>query len=317
MKIKKGITSLATRGLLNWRNWWLYIAFILLIIIFTVLNKNFFSIDNFGNIGRQAAMTAILSFGMTFVLTTANVDLSVGAIIGLTGMVVALGLHWGLGTLLSSILGILVGLSFGLINGVVTTKLKIPSFLVTLGTLSIARGIALTITDSQTVVVYNQTFKNLWGAKEIFHIPSSFLWVILFLGIGIFLYNYTIFGNHVKATGGNIIAAKFSGLNTDAIVIKVFLLSGFCAGIAGLIMTSRLGAARPEVAEGMELSAIAAVIIGGTSLFGGKGSVGKSLLGALIMTTIVNGLIILGVPAGMQRTILGLIIIGAVSLTEK
>jgi ribose transport system permease protein len=317
MTNKKLANTTLRSGLLNWRNWWLYIAFILLIVIFSSLNSNFFSIDNFGNIGRQAAMTAILSFGMTFVLTTANVDLSVGAIIGLTSMVVALSLQWGLGFILSSIIGILVGLTFGLINGVVTTKLKIPSFLVTLGTLSIARGLALTITNSQTVVVYDQTFKNLWGAKEIFHVPASFLWVILFLIIGIFIYNYTIFGNHVKATGGNIISARFSGISTDAVIIKVFLISGFCAGIAGLIMTSRLGAARPEVAEGMELSAIAAVIIGGTSLFGGKGSIIKSLVGALIMTTIINGLIILGVPAGMQRTILGLVIIGAVSLTEN
>jgi len=232
-------------------------------------------------------------------------------------MMSTLSLIWGFGLFGASMIGILTGVTIGLVNGLITSKAKIPAFLVTLGMLEIARGISLTLTGTRTVVVYNKTFPEIWGAGNIFHIPVSLLWVILFLVICIILYNYTIFGNHVKATGGNPLAAKFSGINTDSIIIRVFVISGFLSGIAGLIMAARLGAGRPEVGSGMELDAIAAVILGGTDLYGGRGSVINTLIGAIIMGVIANGLIIMGLGASIQMIIKGTIIIAAVSLSKK
>lgn len=301
----------------SWRNWFIYIVLAVLIIIFSILNKNFLTFTNASAISRQTAMVAIIAFGMTFVITAGQIDLSVGAIVGLSGMMSTLSLVWGFGLFGASIVGMLTGVTIGLINGVITAKAKIPAFLVTLGMMGVARGISLTLTATRTVVVYNKTFSTIWGAGNIFHMPISLLWVILFITICIILYNYTIFGNHVKATGGNLLAAKFSGINTDLIIIKVFILIGFLSAIAGLLMAARLGAGRPEVGSGMELNAIAAVILGGTNLYGGRGSVINTLIGAIIMSVIGNGLIILGISASVQMIVKGAIIIGAVSLSKK
>lgn len=301
----------------SWRNWFIYIVLLGLIILFTILNRNFFSISNFRNIARQAAMVSIIGFGMTFIITSANIDLSVGSVVALVSVMSAFCLKWGLGVILSSIIGIATGVLVGFINGIIVTKVKIPSFLVTLGMLGIARGTALTITGTKAVTIYSKTFKVVWGSGNVAGVPIALIWVVVMLAVMVGLYSYTIFGNHVKATGGNVVAAKFSGINTDRIVINSFLIVGFCTAIAGLIMTSRIGTGRPEIGSGMELDVIAAVILGGTSLFGGRGSIITTLVGALIMTIITNGLIILGVEYSVQMIIKGIIIIAAVSLTEK
>lgn len=301
----------------SWRNRFIYIVLVLLIAVFSLLNKNFFSLENFGVIGRQTAMVSLIAFGMTFVITAAQIDLSVGSIVGLVGVISTMALGWGWGLLGASLAGMLTGTAVGCVNGIVTTKLKIPSFLVTLGMLGIARGLSLTVTGTRTVVVYDKAFPLLWGAGDIYGFPVSILWVLLFFAIAIILYNYTVFGNYVKATGGNITAARFSGINTDGIIIKVLTLSGFLSSIAGLLMAARLAAGRPEVGSGMELDAIAAVILGGTSLFGGKGSIVTTLVGALIMGVISNGLVILGLESSIQMIVKGIIIIAAVSMSEK
>jgi ribose transport system permease protein len=302
----------------SWRNWFIYMVLVLLIAVFSILNKRFLSFTNLGVIGRQSAMVAVLGFGMTFVITAGQIDLSVGSLVGLTGMMSTLSLIWGFGLIGASLIGLLTGVTIGFINGVITAKARIPSFLVTLGMLGIARGISLTLTGTRTVVVYNKTFPFIWGAGDILGIPISLLWVLFFLVICVVLYNYTIFGNHVKATGGNLTAAKFSGVNTDLVVIRVFIISGFLAGVAGLLMAARLAAGRPEVGIGMELDAIAAVILGGTTLlYGGRGSIVNTLVGALLMGVIANGLIILGVGSSIQMIVKGIIIIAAVSFAKK
>jgi ribose transport system permease protein len=314
-KTGDGVKSLSS---FSWRNWFIYIALGFLILIFSILNKNFFSLTNLGAISRQSAMVAVIAFGMTFVITAGQIDLSVGSVLGLSSMMSTLSLIWGFGLFGASVVGILTGVTLGFINGLITAKARIPAFLVTLGMLEVARGISLTLTGTQTVVIYNKKFTAIWGAGNIFKIlPVSLLWVILFFVICIILYNYTIFGNHVKATGGNTLAARFSGINTDSVVIRVFMISGFLSGIAGLLMAARLGAGRPEVGSGMELDAIAAVILGGTDLYGGRGSVINTLIGAIIMGVIANGLIILGFGASIQMIIKGVIIVGAVSLQKK
>jgi ribose transport system permease protein len=302
---------------ISWRNWFIYFVLALLIAVFSLFNDKFFSWENFGVIGRQTAMVSLIAFGMTFVITAAQIDLSVGSIVGLVGVISTMALGWGWGLVGASLAGMLTGTVVGCVNGIITTKLKIPSFLVTLGMLGIARGISLTVTGTRTVVVYDKAFPQLWGAGDIYGFPVSILWVLLFFAIAIVLYNYTVFGNYVKATGGNITAARFSGINTDGIIIKVLTLSGFLSSIAGLLMAARLAAGRPEVGSGMELDAIAAVILGGTSLFGGKGSIVATLIGSLIMGVISNGLVILGLESSIQMIVKGIIIIAAVSMSEK
>jgi ribose/xylose/arabinose/galactoside ABC-type transport system permease subunit len=311
MKDSKNINKI------SWRNWFIYFVLILLIAVFSLLNKSFLSLETFGVIGRQTAMVSLIAFGMTFVITAAQIDLSVGSIVGLVGVISTMALGWGWGLAGASVAGMLTGTAIGYVNGIITTKLKIPSFLVTLGMLGIARGISLTVTGTRTVVVYGDAFPQLWGAGDICGIPVSILWVLLFFIIAIILYNYTVFGNYVKATGGNITAARFSGINTDGRIIKVLTLSGFLSSIAGLLMAARLAAGRPEVGSGMELDAIAAVILGGTSLFGGKGSIVNTLVGALIMGVISHGLVILGLESSIQMIVKGAIIIAAVSMSEK
>jgi len=305
-----------------WRNWFIYIVLLLLVVIFSLLDPKFLSFGSFRVIGQQTAMVALMAFGMTFVITAAQIDLSVGSILALSGVMAAFGLQWGLGLAGASILGIATGAVIGFVNGVVTTKLKIPAFLVTLGMMGVARGIALIATQTRTVVMYNDTFPRLWGA------PTSILWVGVCLVACVLLYEYTAFGNFVKATGGNMVAARFSGVNTDRVIIKVMTLSGLLSGLAGLLMAARFAGGRPEVGIGMELDAIAAVILGGTSLFGGKGSIVRTLIGALIMGVISHGLVMVlskylvglagsGMESGMEMVAKGVIIVAAVSLSEK
>jgi ribose transport system permease protein len=300
-----------------WNKAFIYMVLAALTLIFSLLSDNFCTLTNFGVIGRQTAMVSLIAFGMTFVITAAQIDLSVGSIVGLSGMMATLALRGRLGIVPASGIGIATGVLIGLVNGLVTAKLRIPSFLVTLGMLGIARGIALTVTGTQTVVVYDKAFPALWGAGSLHGFPVSVLWVALFFVLSYVLYNHTIFGNHVKATGGNAQAARFSGVDTDWTVVKVMTLSGFLSAIAGLLMTARLAAGRPEVGSGMELDAIAAVILGGTSLFGGRGSIVNTLIGALIMGVLTNGLVIMGMGSSIQMIVKGVIIIAAVSFSEK
>ncbi len=316
-----------------WRTWFIFLFLIGLVGLFAVIDMlvsetpGFLSPENFYIIGRQTAMVSLVAFGMTFVITAAQIDLSVGSIVALVGMVSSLALsRWGLDIFTASALGLMTGALVGLINGLLTTKLEIPSFLVTLAMMGIIRGIAQTITGTQSVVVYNDSFKTMWGAGDIFGVPVSVLWVVAILAISAVLYGYMKFGNHVKAVGGNLTAARFSGINTDRIIIGTLVLSGLFSAMAGLLMTARLGAGKPDVGAGMELDAIAAVILGGTSLFGGRGSIVKTLIGALIMGVISNGMIIAAkaLPpelqsssAYIQMIIKGLVILAAASMSRK
>jgi len=299
------------------RAWFIAMALVLLVVVFSLLNPRFFSLANFAVIGRQTAMVSLIAFGMTFVVTAAQIDLSVGAVVGLAGVVSSLALQSGWGLLLASAAAIIAGTVVGAANGVMTAKLRIPSFLVTLGMLGIVRGLSLSITHTRTVVVYNAAFPRLWGAGDFHGIPISTLWVLVFGILSFVLYHHTVFGNRVRATGGNIVAARFSGVATDKVVIQVFMISGFLSSIAGLLMAARLGAGRPEVGGGLELDVIAATVLGGTSLFGGKGSIARSLIGALLMGVVSNGLVILGLETSIQMIVKGVIIIAAVSFAEK
>jgi ribose transport system permease protein len=274
------------------------------------------TVQNLQNIGRQTAMVSFVALGTTFVITTGNIDLSSGSIIGLVGVLSALCLKNGLGIAVASLVGIITGVVAGLANGLLVAKLKIPAFLVTLGTMGIIRGLALTATGTKAVNITVDNFAKLWGASSFLNFPTSILWTILLFILAFWLYQYTSFGNYVKAVGGNLQSAVFSGINVNKTIISVFLIAGIMSAIAGLIMAARLKSGRPEVGSGMEMDVIAAVVLGGTALSGGKGKIFNTVIGSLIIGVIINGLTIMGAQTNIQQVIKGIIIIGAVSLSE-
>ena len=300
------------------RPYMLYAAFIGLIVLFSVMSPVFFSVDNFANIGRQTALVSIIAVGMTFVIINAEIDLSVGSVLALSGMTAALSMqalsnNW----LVGAVVALGTGAFAGLVNGALTTGLGIPSFLVTLGTLGIARGVALMVTGTEPVIITNPSYFQIFGEGSILGIPASIAWTVVVAVLGILLLHFSTFGRKVFATGGNAMAARYSGIKTARIKTMAFVLTGALAGLAALVLTARSHAARPDLGSGLELDVIAAVILGGTSLFGGRGTIVGALLGSLLIGILDNGLVLLGVSSALQLVIKGALIIAAVAFTRK
>lgn len=298
--------------------WFLYGAFVLLIVGFTIANPIFLSAGNLLNILNQTALVTIMACGVALVIITGEIDLSVGSVLALSGVSAALFMqnvtqNWFLGALA----GIAVGAVVGLINGVLTARFLIPSFLVTLGTLSVARGLALIITGTAPVLVTDTTFWTVFAEGSILGIPMPIVWTIVVIVITWVLLHFGLIGRRIYATGGNLSAAKFSGINTRAVKIFVFIFSGALAGLAGVIVAARGHAIRPDVAAGIELDVLAAVILGGTSLFGGKGKIYGVILGSLIIGILNNGLVLMGIDPSIQLTIKGILVIVAVAFGRR
>ncbi|MFM0159382.1 monosaccharide ABC transporter membrane protein, CUT2 family [Burkholderia sp. GAS332] len=296
----------------------LYGAFAILLVVFSFASPWFLSIDNFLNIGRQTALVSIIAVGMTFVIIARQIDLSVGSTLALSGMSAALAMAYvGDNWIIGAIAGIGTGALVGAINGVVTTRLNIPSFLVTLGTLSAARGLALMVTTTRPEIITNDSFIAIFGEGDIAGVPVPIIWTLLTVIAGILLLHYSVFGRQIYAAGGNPTAALYSGINTRRVTTLAFILTGMLAGLAALVLSARSHAARPDVVQGMELDVIASVTLGGCSLFGGRGFVLGTLLGSLIIGTLNNGLVLLGVSSSLQLVIKGAIIVAAVAFTRK
>ncbi|MBU7442364.1 ABC transporter permease [Paraburkholderia fungorum] len=296
----------------------LYGAFAILLVVFSFASPWFLSIDNFLNIGRQTALVSIIAVGMTFVIIARQIDLSVGSTLALSGMSAALAMsHLGDNWIVGAIAGIGTGALVGAINGVVSTRLNIPSFLVTLGTLSAARGLALMVTTTRPEIITNDSFIAIFGEGDIAGVPVPIIWTVLTVIAGILLLHYSVFGRQIYAAGGNPTAALYSGINTRRVTTLAFILTGMLAGLAALVLSARSHAARPDVVQGMELDVIASVTLGGCSLFGGRGFVLGTLLGSLIIGTLNNGLVLLGVSSSLQLVIKGAIIVAAVAFTRK
>ncbi|MFM0503844.1 ABC transporter permease [Paraburkholderia caffeinilytica] len=296
----------------------LYGAFAILLVVFSFASPWFLSIDNFLNIGRQTALVSIVAIGMTFVIIARQIDLSVGSTLALSGMSAALAMsHIGDNWIIGAMAGIGTGAIVGAINGVVTTRLNIPSFLVTLGTLSAARGLALMVTTTRPEIITNDSFIAIFGEGDIAGVPVPIIWTALTVIAGILLLHYSVFGRQIYAAGGNPTAALYSGINTRRVTTLAFILTGALAGLAALVLAARSHAARPDVVQGLELDVIASVTLGGCSLFGGRGFVLGTLLGSLIIGTLNNGLVLLGVSSSLQLVIKGAIIVAAVAFTRK
>lgn len=300
------------------RPYMLYIAFVILLVVFSLSSPWFLSVDNFLNIGRQTTLVSIIAVGMTFIIIARQIDLSVASTLALSGMAAALAMSqinnsWIVG----AAAGLGTGALVGLLNGILTTQLSIPSFLVTLGSLSMARGLAMMVTNTKPVIITNETYFAIFGEGTFLGIPVPIAWTLAAMIVGILLLHYNVFGRRIYAVGGNPTAALYSGINTKRITTSAFVLTGTLAGLAALVLSARSHAARPDVVQGMELDVIAAVILGGCSLFGGRGYILGTLFGSLIIGTLNNGLVLLGVSSPMQLVIKGAIIVAAVAFTKR
>jgi ribose transport system permease protein len=303
---------------LDWRRYIIYIGFVAVFAVFAVLlhDEGFLSSNNLLNIFRQTATITVIAVGMTYVIACAEIDLSVGSVAGLSSVVTAMALaHWGL--VVGVLAGLAVGLVVGTINGALVSLLSIPSFLVTLGMLGIAAGVAQWITASAPQPILSDAFNLAFGSGNFGPIPGLLVWSAVFVIVGAVVLARTRFGRQVLATGGNRTAAEFTGVRTRRIKFQVLLLSASVASVAGMLYAGRLQSGRFQWGAGDELSAIAAVILGGTSLFGGSGSVVGTLFGALLIGLINNGLILAGLDSSQQQVVRGVIIILAVALARK
>ncbi|MFP3126051.1 ABC transporter permease [Ectobacillus funiculus] len=304
---------------LDWRDYIVYLAFIGVIIYFSISlhDEGFTSTENILNIVRQTAMISIMGVAMTFVISTGEIDLSVGSTTALASLMAALALQAGFGVISGLAAGLATGIVVGLINGLLITKVVIPSFLVTLGMMGIVKGLAMWITDTAPVPILDPTFNFVFGSGDLGPIPILLVWTLLATVLAHVVLRKTSFGRQTLATGGNESAAKFSGVKTNRIKLWVFLATGLAAGFAGVLYAGRMQAGRFTFGEGDELSVIAAVILGGTSLFGGIGTVIGTLIGSLMIGTINNGLIIMGLDVSQQMMVKGLIILLAVAFGKK
>lgn len=302
----------------DWRRYIIYIGFAVVFLVFAALlgDDGFLSRNNLLNIVRQTATITVIAVGMTYVIACAEIDLSVGSVAGLSSVVTAMALS-SYGLLAGVAAGLAVGLIVGTINGGLVSRLGIPSFLVTLGMLGIAAGVAQRITDSAPQPILNDTYNLVFGGGNFGPIPGLLVWMALAVTLGAVVLAKTRFGRQVLATGGNRTAAEFTGVNTVRIKFQVLLISATAASIAGMLYAGRLQSGRFQWGAGDELSAIAAVILGGTSLFGGAGTVVGTMMGALLIGLINNGLILAGLQSSEQQIVRGVIIVLAVALARK
>lgn len=276
--------------------------------------KYFLTLDNFKQIGLQSTVYILLAYGEFFAILLAGIDLSVGSVAALVGTFIAMMLKANVPVPVAILIGLLISLIFGAINGTLINALELHPFVVTLGTNTIFRGIALVVSNGSPIYGLPPSFKGLSSYVLGFPIPLAF--ALIMAVILILFTNKTVSARNLYALGGNKQAAWYSGINTKRYTLFAHTLSSFMAGLAGVIMTSRVGAAEPTAGDGYETFAIAACIIGGTSFFGGKGKIFGVLLGGLTIGTITNGLNILNVSSYYQKIAMGLLIIGSVALEK-
>ena len=292
------------------------LGLLILCVVLTGLSDRFFTMDNLLNVTRQVSINAVISVGMTLVILTGGIDLSVGSILAFAGSITA-GLLSGEQSLIPAIIvGVVAGAFIGMINGALITRAGIPPFIATLGTMTAARGFTLVYTDGRPITGMEEAFRFL-GGGYIAGIPVPVIIMAVIFLLAHIMLTRTKFGRYVYAIGGNEEAARLSGIGTKKILLSVYTLAGLLAGFSGVIMASRLNSAQPTAGAGFELDAIAAVVLGGTSLSGGVGTVGGTLIGAMIIGVLDNGLNLLNVSSFYQQVAKGVVILLAVYVDKK
>jgi len=302
----------------GFRQYVVYLAFVLILVTFAVLLRDdgFLTSNNMLNIGRQAAPIAVMAVGMSFALGAGEIDLSIGSTVALSSLVAA-DLVGDYGFFVGAVGAVLVAVFIGLINGLITVKVRIPSFLVTLGMLGIISGIARNWNNLQSLPIRNDTFTGLFGAGSIGPISALLIWTAIVGVIGHAALHHLRWGRHILATGSDRTAANAVGINTARVRVSALVVSATAAGFAGVLLAGRLAIGRHDLGENDLLTVIAAVVIGGTSLFGGRASVTGAITGALIMAMLNNGLILMGLEVADQLIARGVIIILAVAISMR
>ncbi len=295
------------------KSWGLVIALVIISAAMSFANPNFFTVPNLVNVVRQISINGILAVGVTFVLLTGGVDLSLGSVVALAGVVAASAAHPNQYPVVVPLaLGVLTGAACGAVNGFVVTKGRVAPFIATLGMMTVARGLALVVSGGRPVSDLSRAFTRLGGDVAGIPIPAIVLAVIALLSF-VFLKNLRL-GRYIYAVGGNESAARASGIHVGAVKLFAYTVCGALAGVAGVVLAARITTGQPNAGVGYELDAIAAVVIGGTSLSGGVGGVGGTILGSLLMGVINNGLDLMNVTSYYQSIVKGIIIVGAVLL---
>ncbi len=290
---------------------------ITLIVFLSIRSDVFLSSSNLSNIARQATVNALLSVGLLVAIITAGIDLSVGSILALSMSVLALmAIEWGINPFIAMFVCLLMGAGLGWVNGILLTRLHLPHpFISTLGMMNVARGLALIITGASPVSGFDRAGASevlFLGAGSLGPVPVSLFVVVVVYVIFHILLQHTSVGRHIYAVGGNLAAARLSGVNVSRTLVIVYSLSGLMAGLAALMLAGRTNSGFPTAGAGYELDAIAAVIIGGASFAGGSGTIGGTAIGVLLIAVLRNGLVLLNVPTEWQTVVIGLVIIGAV-----
>jgi len=295
-----------------------YIGFFLILVGFSIVlrDSGFLTTRNLLNIVQQTAPVTVMAVGMVFVLTAGEIDLSIGSIVAISALLAAIVLRtdaWIAG----AAAGLVAGSVIGAVNGVLVAFVRLPSFLVTLASMGLLAGVARWLTNLQSVPIINAIFNDLFGAGTLLGAPSLVIWTIAVIAVGHFFYRESRFGAHVHAAGDNSAGARAVGIRVERIRFAVMTLSGAMAALAGLLYAGRLHGARYTLGETDLLTVIAAVIVGGTRLSGGTGTVVGALIGSLLMGMLNNGLILMGLDVSGQMMVRGLIILGAIALTLR
>ncbi|WP_273430711.1 ABC transporter permease [Chitinibacter tainanensis] len=292
-----------------------FLALLVLAAGLAITSPDFLTLGNLLNVFRQVSINALIAFGMTLVILLGGIDLSVGSILALSSVLTALMISHGIDPVAATGLGVLAGAGMGMVNGLVISKGKVAPFIATLGTMTILRGLALVFSEGRPITGLDSDFFTMLGGGYVAGlIPVPVVIMVVMFGVFWFVLKRTVFGRHVYAVGGNEEAAVLSGIKTGQIKVWVYTLSGAMAATAGMILTSRLNSAQPTAGTGYELDAIAAVVLGGTSLTGGRGWIFGTLVGALLIGILNNGLNLLGVSSFYQQVIKGVVILLAVLL---
>lgn len=295
-----------------------YIVLAIVFVFFSIIlnDKGFMASGNLLNVLRQTAMVSVMAVAGVFVLGAGQIDLTVGSVAAMSAMLAALILQ-STNNILFALVGSLVfGLVVGAINGLLVTKLKLPSFLATLGMMQIIRGMAMWVTNTAAVPIKNSLFNTIFGTGYIGPVSVLILWTVIFYVVGFILFNKTRFGRYTLATGGNEQATAYSGIKIEKIKMSVFMLSGAFAAFAGVMYAGRMQSGRYSFGDGDEMSVIASVVLGGAAMSGGTGSMIGALAGSLLMGMISNALILAGLSSAQQKIVNGAIIIFAVALSN-
>ncbi len=289
----------------------IFLVLIVLIISFALINNRFISFGNITNLLRSTSIIGVVSIGMTFIIISGGIDLSVGSVLALSSVIAARLMVAGVPIFLSIIISLATGALAGLIMGIIIYEARVPPFIVTLAGLSVFRGIAMLLTDAKKIIGLPESFAN-FAVIRVFGVPAmAIVWLFL-IAIGVIITRFTVFGRNIYAIGSNQEAARLSGINIRASIYKVYALGGFTSAVAGILMTARLAGGSPSAGGGYELDAIAATVLGGTSLTGGIGGVFGTFFGTMIIATISNGGNIMGINPFVLEIIIGILIVLAV-----